>query len=235
MKCSKARKLINEYIDNNLSHQQNVSLKKHLDGCQKCQKILEDFQKITDSVKELEDLSPSDQAWFKIQARVKAEKQTARTTVPGFGENLKSFFSPPRLRYVFSAAFLVLLVVAITIFGLRYWKPEEALTGIDQQQFALTKLAEAEHHYQLAIKALWQAVASQEKDFDPQLYAVFQKNLEIIDTFLAACKLAVLNDPEDVESRNYLLTMYKEKTNLLSDMIAVQTNSFPKGELDRIF
>ena len=116
-----------------------------------------------------------------------------------------------------------------------YWKSEETLTGVDQQQFALTKLAEAEHHYQLAIKALGQAVASQEKDFDPQLFAVFQKNFEIIDTFIAACKLVVLNDPEDVESRNYLLTIYKEKTNLLSEMITIQTNSFPKGELDRIF
>ena len=100
------------------------------------------------------------------------------------------------------------------------------------QQYTLTKLEEAEHHYQLAIKALHEAALAQSEQLDPQEAEVFRANLELIDQSINACRQAVLSNPNDVESRKYLLAAYKEKANLLNEIMAVKDTSFPERETE---
>ena len=61
---------------------------------------------------------------------------------------------------------------------------------------------------------------------------VFRTNLEIINTSIAACKQAVLSEPYSVETRNYLLAAYKEKADLLTEMIEVKDIYSHKRELE---
>jgi len=228
MKCAKAKRLISDYIDGSLDSRHVSSLEEHLDVCSECQKFLKDLRKITKDAKELKKLSPPDETWSKIEARLNTETQPVHVLVPG----RRQWLNAPRLRFVLSAAFLLVVVVGAVILGIHSLKQGGTLPGIDSKNIAFAKLEEAEHHYQLAIKALGEAVSYQEKNFDPKVAEVFRTNLEIINTSIAACRQAVLSEPDNVETRNYLLAAYKDKADLLTEMIEVKDIYSHKRELE---
>ena len=214
MRCSAAKQKISDYIDNELNPSERPLLEKHLESCAECQKLHEDFKKIKAGAQGLLEFSPSGQTWFKIASGIK-EKQSEGLS-PSRKRQKLFVFSPNSLGWIVSAALLLVIVVGAVFFIPRLMTPPP-----DSQQFVVSKLEEAEHHYQKAIDALWEAVSAQKENFDPQLYAVFQKNLNIIDESIAACREAVLSRPNSLDSRNYLLAAYKEKRALLEDMMAV--------------
>jgi len=119
-------------------------------------------------------------------------------------------------------------VAAAVFIGLRVGIPEKTTSSPNGQNYALAKLKEAEHHYQMAIKALWEAVQAQKKSYDPQIAKIFKANLEIIDDSIQACKLALQSDPRDLESRKFLLAAYKKKAELLGSMMEISINSSQK-------
>ena len=118
----------------------------------------------------------------------------------------------------------------VFIYGPRYWSGQALVPELENQLYTLAKLQEAEHHYQLAIKALSDAAQAQNEQLDPQVAEVFRTNLELIDQSINACRQAVLNNPNDIESRKYLLAVYKEKANLLNEIMAAKDTSSPERE-----
>jgi tetratricopeptide (TPR) repeat protein len=115
------------------------------------------------------------------------------------------------------------------IIGLRIGNQSGIQNGTSGQEYALAKIQEAEQHYKLAIKALWEAVQSQKDNLDPKIAETFRINLELIDASLADCRRAVENDPRNMESRYYLLAVYKKKAELLDNMIEV-SSTVPKSK-----
>jgi len=234
MRCSSAKKLISDYVDGDIDSQKNASFKSHLEGCLNCQKVLKDFQKITANTKKLEELSPSDQTWFKIATRLNAEEQTSKPLLPKRQDKFSYIFTPGGLRYAFAAAVLFVIVIGALLFGPQFLNRDSFRSEAESQQYLLAKLGEAERHYQLAIKSLWEAVSVQEKNVDPQVVEMFRNNLEIVDASIRTCREIVLSDPDNLESRNYLLAVYNEKVDLLTKMMTIQENSSPIRESDKI-
>jgi hypothetical protein len=87
----------------------------------------------------------------------------------------------------------------------------------------LTKIQEAEQHYQMAIKALWEAVQAQGENFDPKVAETFRINLELIDATLEDCRRAIQSDPGDLDSQYYLLAIYEKKAELLNNMMEISS------------
>lgn len=226
MKCLTAKKWISEYIDGEVDAAKKAKLDEHCTQCADCQKLLEDFQTISSSAKELDTFSPPESTWGKIQEKMTADEQEVLTLAP----QKQGWFSIPRLSYVLSAVLLVVFLSLVFIYGPRYWSGQAVVPELENQQYTLTKLEEAEHHYQLAIKALNEAAMAQKEQLDPQVAEVFRTNLELIDQSINACRQAVLTDPNDIESRKYLLAAYKEKANLLNVIMAVKDTSSPERE-----
>ena len=229
MKCANVKKLISEYIDGDLDAGKASFLEKHMETCQDCPKLLKDFQQIKQTAKGLSRTEPSSQAWFRIQARLK-EKMQGSVPEP----RVRFLFFPARLRYAVSTALLLFIAVGVVVIGLRVWNREGTVKGSNGQEFAMAKIQEAEQHYKLAIKALWEAVQAQKENFDPKLAETFRINLELIDATLADCKRAIQSDPGDVESQYYLLAVYKKKAELLDSMIEVSSTSSQKKETKTI-
>jgi len=219
MKCAKAKKDISEYIDGELSVDRASSLEEHLKACPGCQSLLEDFRQIKERAGRLLKSEPSGQTWFRIRARL---KETAQTPLPG--RRARFLLFPARLRYATSAALLLFVVIGGILIGLRIGdRRGTGYEGMNGQEYALAKIREAEEHYKLAIKALWEAVQAQKDNIDPQVAETFRMNLELIDASLADCKRAVKLDPGDMESRYYLLAVYKKKAELLDSLIEVSS------------
>lgn len=231
MRCSAARKLISDYINGSLQARQSVRLEQHLDVCQDCKHLLKDFKTIAEGAKELEELAPSEQTWLKIKARLKPEEQRVLTFQPHKRARFHLLFYPPKLKYALISVLLLAFIVGGVTLGLRYWIGKDFMGRKDLQRYTLAKLDEAERHYQLAIKALWDVVSAQEGKMDPQIAEVFRRNLEIIDSSIIACRQTILQEPDNIDARNYLLAAYRGKVNFLNGMMEIEKTSFPKGEL----
>lgn len=223
MKCKQARRLISDEMDGTLDTESRISLETHLEGCPGCRKLYKDFKTLTSEAGSLKTFAPPARTWFEIQKRLKAREEGVQRPA--------SVFFPGRLRLVFGALAVTAVVVFVGVFGLRYLRSPYQEDQGKNGQYALAKLKEAEQHYQMASQALWEAFAAQEKDLDPQVLEVFQKNLAIIDASLAACRQVVLEDPENFETRNDLLAVYREKIDLLNNLITLQDRTSWRGEI----
>jgi len=179
---------------------------------------LNDLKKIKQRARDLAKPEPSKELWMRIQSRLK-EKTQAPVKVP----SVRFLLFPARLRYAVSAALLVFIVAGALILGLRTWGRRVPGREISGQELALMKIQEAEQYYKLAIKALWEAVQAQKENIDPDVAETFRVNLELIDASLAECRRFVEKNPDDVESRYYLLAVYKKKAELLDSMMEVSS------------
>jgi tetratricopeptide (TPR) repeat protein len=131
-----------------------------------------------------------------------------------------------RARYAWAAALFLVVIGGIAV-GL--FRPGKDLSGLSEQdRYTLAKLEEAEKHYKLAIRALNDAVGSQKNGLDPQVAAVFNRNLREIDMAIQACQNAVSKEPNSLDAREYLLGAYKDKVAVLDNIIDVRKKS-PAG------
>lgn len=211
LSCSTARKWISESVDGNLSPERVEFLDAHVRGCEPCRKLKDAFAAIREGAGTLEEQSPSENVWNRIQRSMTTDRIAEKSL---------------RLRPVLTSAFALVLILAAVFIGLRQFGNQPATTGLDpSQQFALDKLKEAEGHYRKAIEALSAAVSAREADFDPQILAVFKKNLTVVNQSIEAYRQAVLNDPQNFDTRSYLLTAYQEKTDLLNEIMALNVRS----------
>ncbi len=217
MRCTTARKWISEHIDGDLDRKKETALEEHCASCSDCQKFMKDFQKIAQNAIHLKEISPPESAWLKIQEKLPTGEQKVIKIAPSG----RRWQGRPRLSYVFSAALILLVVIGIFVIRPFDRSGQEILPLSESQKYTLAKLQEAEHHYKLAINALAEAVTAQKGELDPKITEIFRTNLDIIDASINACQQAILDNPNNIESRNYLLAAYREKTNLLTQMMAV--------------
>jgi hypothetical protein len=222
MRCSKAHEYISRSIDGELSGRQAARLERHLASCGECRALAEDFRAIAGDAAKLDAPEPSDKVWKGIRAGLAAaDLKPARERLesarrPLFGLGL------PALRYAGVAALAVVLVASGLIVGLRLGR-QGTLAGSDRgEKYTLAKLDEAERYYQQAIKSLSEAFASEKGALVPQVVELFDRNLSVIDATIQACRRAVLEEPDDLQARNYLLSAYTEKVTLLDSALDLQ-------------
>ncbi len=234
MRCSKAKKLISDYVDNELKERESVHLEKHFRKCSDCRKLFEDFQNIAKSAQELDELKPSQDTWMKIRERLTPEEQKVFSLHPDKRGWFGFLFFPPKLKYVLSAFLVMAVIISAVVVGQWYWDRMGILGKKDPMEYTLAKLDEAEQHYKKAIKALWEAVSYQEGNLTPKVAEVFRKNLEIIDSSITDCRQTVLLEPANIEARSFLLAAYRDKVDFLQDMMELGRPSFPEKESRKI-
>jgi hypothetical protein len=229
MNCAKAARWTSEYTDGVLDAGKSARLERHLESCPDCRELLDDFRAMARDARGLEAPAVPVQAWTRVRARLRdgaavplADKRPAFAASP-FGSR----------RFAFAAASLALTVVAagVLFFSLRKGK-DLVVEGPDQkEQRTLAKLDEAERYYELAVRSLNEALAGDKGKLSPEVAEMFEKNLEVVDTTIQACRQAVRSEPDNVQARDYLLTAYKEKIVLMGDLLDMNRKSLPKEEL----
>jgi anti-sigma factor RsiW len=225
MRCSKAHKLIGDYLDGTLQPDEENELQEHLQSCADCRELVKDFQGIVEEAKKMQMIEPSDKVWPAILSRLQMAKGAQVESRKRKAGWLESFFFQGRAKYAWGTALAAVLVIVGAVFGPRFWEGNGALKLTDQDRYTLAKLEEAEKHYMLAIQALNEAVASQKNGLDPQTAVVFDRNLKVIDSAIQACRNAVSKEPSSLDARMYLLGAYKEKVEFLDNLIDVKKKS----------
>jgi hypothetical protein len=229
MNCAKAAKWTSEYADGALDAGKSARLERHLESCPACRELLQDFRAMARDARRLDAPKIPAQTWTRIRARLRDG-----AAVP-LGDKRPAFATSPLggRRFAFAAASLALMVLAAGAFFFSLRKGKDLVVeGPDQQeQRTLAKLDEAERYYELAVKSLSEALAGEKGKLSPEVAEMFEKNLEVVDSTIRACRQAVRSEPDNVQARDYLLAAYKEKIVLMGDLLDMNRKSLPKEEL----
>jgi len=213
---------ISRAIDGDLSERESARLERHLAACGECRVLREDLRRIVRGAARLETPEPSGTVWQNVRARL--EVGAIRPPAEGAEIVRRPLFglSHPALRFAGAAAVALILVASGLVIGRRLGREEVRLSPEAGEAYTLAKLDEAELHYQQAIKALGEAFAAEKGALDPQVAELFDRNLTVIDATIQACRRAVLEEPDDLEARNYLLAAYTQKLTLLDSALDLQ-------------
>jgi hypothetical protein len=229
MKCTKAARWTSDYADGVLDAGKSARLERHLESCPACRELLRDFRAMAGDARGLDAPAVPVQAWTRIRARLRDG-----AAVPPGGKRPAFAASPfGGRRFVFAAGSLALTVVAAgaLFFSLRKGR-DLVVSGPEQQEErTLAKLDEAERYYELAVKSLGEALAGEKGRLSPGVVEMFEKNLDVVDATIQACRLAVRSEPDNVQARDYLLAAYKEKIVLMGDLLDMNRKSLPKEDL----
>jgi len=222
MRCRKAQEYISRSIDGELDARESARLERHLAGCGECRALEADLRRIVSGAARLDVPEPSERVWGAVRAGLEAG------AVRPSGQNPRSERRPafglgfPALKLAGAAALALVLVVSGLVVGRRLGRVEAKLGPEARKAYTLAKLDEAERHYEQAVEALSAAFAAEKGALAPQVVELFDRNLSVIDATIQACRRAVLEEPENVEARDYLMAAYTQKLTLLDSALDLQ-------------
>jgi len=224
MRCLKAGRWASDEIDGTLDARRSARLRRHLETCAACREIREDFAAIARDARELRTPEPSPEAWGRVRASLAATRAGAAAAAPAFRPAASFAARAFGLRTVATAAAAVMLVAGGVVLGFIIGRrgPVPGPSPIDREYATLAKLDEAERYYQLAIKSLAEAFSAGKGALEPAVVEMFERNIDVIDASIQACRLAVSGDPDDLRARDYLLGAYREKMQFLDTVLEFQ-------------
>ena len=223
MRCRKALEYISRSVDGELAERRAARLERHLASCGECRAFLEDLRKIVGGAAELGAPEPSDRVWRNVRAGLAVGKTKPARERLESGRRPAFWLGSPALRFAGAAALAVVLLASGIVVGLRLGRQDMPMGPDAGEKYTLAKLDEAERYYQQAIKSLSEAFAAEKGALAPQVVGLFDRNLSVIDATIQACRRAVLEEPDDLEARNYLLAAYTQKVTLLDSALDLQT------------
>jgi anti-sigma factor RsiW len=232
MTCDRCQSLIDDYVDGTLVPDERTQIETHLAECASCRAMAQDFGTIRRTARDLAPQLPAAHVWTKLSAAFEAERQ----------RNLFSrlFGQGAGWRPLAVAAMLLVIVGGTSWIVMRQLAPGtpagRATTAAppapsadpDLVQSVETELKLAEEHYQKAIAGLEQITRAESAALDPQVAAVLQKNLDVIDHAIGESRAALQTQPTSEVAQESLFEALRSKVSLLQDTVGL-INEMRKG------
>jgi hypothetical protein len=187
----------------------------HLTVCGDCRLLVADLTAIEETAPSLafDDPEPSPRVWLAVRAQLEREgliRQNRRGRTAGFARWLDAALRTLP-RPALAGAYLVALIaigIALTVPGSRNADNARWLNRMENSTQPISaQLDTAEHDTFASLQ-----------NVDPVVAASLQKNLAIVDNYIALCEKSVREDPQDENARDYLYTAYQQKADLLAQM-----------------
>jgi len=230
MSCNEYSEAIAEFVDGALDPARQRALERHVDGCAACRALVADLKTIQAAAFTLDRYEVPPHVLDAVRKRVASEPAVA---VRG---QLIPWPKTRRARRMWMAAAAALvLATGAAIYPL--------LRPADQDQQAASTSAEdtrdvvasvqmelqaAEEHYDKAIQGLEQIARSDSGALDPQVAAVLQKNLQVIDQAIGESRAALQVQPASANAQESLFDAMRSKVALLQQTVEL-INEMRKG------
>lgn len=225
MNCETCQELIHDLVDGSISRNDEFTLNTHLKDCLDCESVRQDLSAIVGFARTNRgdyEAPPNEQAlWLRIRNVIEADQRGAGVTPadpqPSFWERLmgRSWeLSLPQL--VASTAAIVLLVALTTVVGLRRWGADVPTT----QAIAVAADSNVNDRIwqrQQAINYWNQRVEMNKTRWSPEMRAVFERNLRVIDQAVASSLDELKRNPHDEISEQMLNESMNDKLALLKE------------------
>jgi anti-sigma factor RsiW len=213
------------YVDGELDPIDERAVERHLEACPACRGLVADLRTLRAAAFTLDRHEPPPDLFTRIQSRVQAEPAAVqRRPWP----NTRSAWAT----WLGAAA---ALVVATTL-GLAPLlrpasTPETGAAAPDQATLVDSVQADlraAEQHYDRAIQGLEQIARSDTSELDPQVAAVLQKNLQVVDQAIDESRAALKTQPASATAQEGLFEAMRTKVALLQQTVEL-INEMRKG------
>ena len=230
MNCADLNEALVDLVDGRLDGPERRDVERHLEGCANCRALVEDLRSIRAAAFMLDRREPAAGTWSKLQAAIAAE--------PAPKGRLLTM--PTRSNWAVWLGAAAALVLA-TVIGLlplmnRAQQPADDPASTAEQQADQPATVEsvtaefeaAERHYQKAIDDL-QTIANKDTgELDPEVAAVLQKNLSVIDQAISESRAALKSQPASANAQSGLFDALRTKVALLQQTVEL-INEMRKG------
>ena len=209
--CSEFHDRLGDWMEG----ERSAEARAHLRTCSQCRSLaadLESIEKTAPSIA-LDDPELSPRVWLALRAQLEQEGLIHSRRTPPLRSSSSwidvVFASIPRP--VLAGAYLAALIfvgVALTGTASRHANDARWLSRTENSTQPLSaQLDTAEQDTYSALK-----------NVDPVVAASLQKNLAIVDNYIALCEKSVREDPQNEIARDYLYGAYQQKADLLAQM-----------------
>ena len=235
MKCADLQSdVLVDLVDGRLDPTQQRGVERHLEACAECRALVTDLRSIRAAAFMLDRHEPAAAVWAKLQDAVKAEP-LPKGRVLGLSLSRRSLGGGTAWPVWLGAAAAVILA---TVIGLLPLLNRNATPGGDATEAAATpqitvesiakEFERAEQHYQKAIDDL-QTIANKDTgELDPDVAAVLQKNLSVIDQAISESRAALKTQPSNTNAQDGLFDALRTKVALLQQTVEL-INEMRKG------
>ena len=231
MNCTEHRDAIAEFVDGSLDPARQRALERHVEGCEACRALVADLKTIQAAAFTLDRVELPPHLWTAIRGRVADEPR------PSAAGRLLAF---PRSRTALGIwlAAAAALLVATTMASIRCCaarrrirkapRVEKRRARSEMVASVQSELQAAEQHYDKAIQGLEQIAKSESGALDPQVAAVLQKNLQVIDQAIGESRAALDAQPASADAQESLFDAMRSKVALLQQTVEL-INEMRKG------
>lgn len=224
MQCESWGGAIDALADGTLGPAEQAALEGHLEMCAACRALAADLRAIRAAAAALERVDLPGGAWARLAARLRLEPAPGRRRAWAAPQ-------PGRPAWLTAAAVLTIAVGLAVAWLLR---PSTGLDAADQPDAerllasVQAELAQAEVHYQKAIDGLEALVGSGRGDLDPQVAAVLQQSMQVIDQAISESRAALRVQPASQPAQESLFEGLRAKVALLQQTVEL-INEMRKG------
>jgi anti-sigma factor RsiW len=233
MSCADYSDAIAECVDGTLDPVRLRALERHAEACEACRALIADLKSIQAAAFTLDRIELPTGVWQNVRARVAAEP------VPSSRGRLLAWPESKQAWGIWlSAAAALLLVATVSIYPLWQTSPDETVAadahgaaGADESDMVAavqSELQAAEQHYDKAIQGLEQIARSESGALDPEVAAVLQKNLQVIDQAIGESRVALKTQPASTDAQESLFDAMRSKVALLQQTVEL-INEMRKG------
>jgi anti-sigma factor RsiW len=228
MKCTDLQSdVLVDLVDGRLDPAEQRDIERHLEACAECKALVTDLRSIRAAAFMLDRREPAAAVWAKLQVAVKAEPRP----------RARVLMMPTRNNWAVWLGAAAALILA-TVIGLlpllnrnaATVNPEPAAAAITEPTVdsVAAEFAKAEEHYQKAIDDL-QTIANKDTgELDPQVAAVLEKNLTVIDQAISESRAALKTQPSNTNAQDGLFDALRTKVALLQQTVEL-INEMRKG------
>jgi anti-sigma factor RsiW len=225
MRCETFADDIGALVDGALGPDDRRALERHLEGCAECRALVADLRTIRAAAFTLERYEAPPRVWSAIKARLEAPR-------PVSGEPASRWRGGAFNVWLAAAAALLLATsVGIVSLTTREPAPDAQVAAGDNGpllESVESELRQAEAHYQKAIDGLEAIARADTGELDPQVAAVLQKNLQVIDQAIGESRAALRVQPASAPAQESLFEAMRNKVALLQQTVEL-INEMRKG------
>ena len=227
MHCSDVSDVLVDFIDGRLDPAQERDVERHLDACANCRAMVVDLRTIRAAAFMLDRHEPGPEVWTSLQQRLAAEP------VPRNRARVLAMPARASWRVWLAAAAVIVLATSIGVLPLLRRAgpaapPQESAGAEATVESVTAEFEAAEQHYQKAITDL-ETIAKQDTgELDPQVAAVLQKNLAVIDQAIGESRAALQSQPASGTAQEGLFDALRSKVALLQQTVEL-INEMRKG------
>ena len=227
MECDDLSDVLVDLVDGRLDPATERAAERHVDVCAKCRALVVDLRTIRAAAFVLDRHEPGPEVWKAVQARVAAEP-APRGRVLAMPTTRASWGL-----WLGAAAALVLatMIGVLPLVRREATAPvadDSATTGEATVESVTAEFEAAEQHYQKAIGDLETIARQDTGELDPQVAAVLQKNLMVIDQAIGESRAALQSQPSSNNAQEGLFDALRTKVALLQQTVEL-INEMRKG------